>query len=87
MSDNEKYVKQVIEAHDECKRTYDKWQNAIAAELRGELSLEAVEACYDLWRIAMDDAVALRVNWHKQHARQDQQQSVDDTKRDSSRNA
>jgi len=83
MSDSDEDWERVLQADEECKRTYSKWQDRVAAELRGECTNEAVDACYDIWRIAMDDAVALRVNWYKRYARADQQSSVDDQNRDS----
>jgi len=83
MTDKEANWQRVLEADEQCKRTYSKWQEKVALELHGECTADTVDAYYDLWRHAMDDAVALRVNWYKRYARQDQQSSVDDSQRDS----
>jgi len=87
MSDSDEDWERVLQADEECKRTYSKWQDKVAAEIRGECTTAAVDAYYDLWRLAMNDAVALRGNWYKRHARQDQQSSVDDPQRDSAGDA
>jgi len=87
MTDKEADWQRVLEAEEDCKRRYSKWQEKVALELHGECTGETVDAYYDLWRHAMNDAVALRGEFYKRHARQDQQPIVDDPQRDSAGDA
>ncbi|MBM3273036.1 hypothetical protein FJY94_07315 [Candidatus Kaiserbacteria bacterium] len=87
MTDKDADWQRVLEADEQCKRTYSKWQEKVALELHGECSCDTVDAYYDLWRHAMNDAVALRGEFYRRHARQDQQPLVDDPKRSSAGDA